>query len=192
MLLMLIDPSIIKGCAPPENNEDLVLSVQQRWVYFVDNLTEIKAWLSDSLCRLLTGSADRGAEQNTKTGTRRSSCATSCLVHLNLRRDPHPDLVSRTIKFDLPSVHATRKPEAELWDEFYAARPKILGRALTPRLRQLYATGPQRKKPTYRGLLIGPSGSRPRNPGPDCRRAASWQPTMTRAKRRSKSFSRPM
>lgn len=63
IILMLIDPSIIKGCAPPENNEDLVLAVQQRWVYFIDNLSEIKPWLSDALCRLATGGA---TERRTK------------------------------------------------------------------------------------------------------------------------------
>ena len=72
VLLSLIDPSIIRGCSPPETNEDLMLAVQQRWVYFIDNLSEIKPWLSDALCRLATGGA---TERRTKykTGTRRCS-----------------------------------------------------------------------------------------------------------------------
>lgn len=131
VILMLIDPSIIKGCAPPENNEDLVLAVQQRWVYFIDNLSEIKPWLSDALCRLATGGA---TERRTKYKDRDTSLflakrpvLTTSIVDVVRAAD----LGSRTIKADLPSVHAKRKPEAQLWREFSEARPRILGALYT-------------------------------------------------------------
>ncbi|MGD0900305.1 MAG: hypothetical protein ABR915_20935 [Thermoguttaceae bacterium] len=127
VILMLIDPSIIKGCSPPENNEDLVLAVQQRWVYFIDNVSEIKPWLSDALCRLATGGA---TERRTKYKDRDTSLflakrpvLTTSIVDVVRAAD----LSSRTIKADLPSVHAKRKPEAQLWREFSQARPRILG-----------------------------------------------------------------
>lgn len=126
VILLLIDPSISKGCSPPETNEDLILSVQQRWIYFVDNLSEIKPWLSDSCCRLSTGGA---MERRTKYKDRETSafCAKRPQLFTSVTDTiKSPDLVSRTLKFDLPQVQ-NRKSEADLWRDFGKARPKILG-----------------------------------------------------------------
>jgi hypothetical protein len=127
VLLMLIDPSIIKGCSPPEQNEDLVLAVQQRFLYFIDNLSEIKPWLSDALCRLATGGA---TERRTKYRDRDTSVFLAKRpVLLTSITDVvrAPDLRARSIPFDLPSVLGKRMGEAQLWKSFHAARPKILG-----------------------------------------------------------------
>ncbi len=126
VILALIDPSVVKGCSPPEKNEDLILAVQQRWVYLIDNLDEIKGWLSDSLCRLSTGGATerRTLYANAETSVFRAKRP----IILTSVRDivKAPDLNSRTLKFDLPRV-GNHKPENELWQEFEEARPKILG-----------------------------------------------------------------
>ena len=131
IILMLVDPSIIKGCSPPENNEDLVLAVQQRFIYFVDNLSEIKPWLSDAFCRLATGGA---TERRTKYRDRDTSVFLAkrpVLITSIVDVIRAADLASRTIKFDLPSVCGKRKGEAQLWRDFYAARPRILGALYT-------------------------------------------------------------
>jgi hypothetical protein len=130
VLLMLIDPSIVKGCSPPEKNEDLILAVQQRWVYFIDNLDEVKAWLSDSLCRLSTGSASerRTLYKNSDTSVFRAKRP----VILTSIKDvvKAPDLNSRTVKFDLPRLR-NHTSEAQLWQAFEKARPAILGALYT-------------------------------------------------------------
>jgi len=54
-----------------------------------------------------------------------------------------PDLIARALKFELPSVHGKRKSEAQLWKDFFAVRPKILGAlydAVSAALRKLPAT----------------------------------------------------
>ncbi|MEN6405898.1 MAG: hypothetical protein ABFC77_05445 [Thermoguttaceae bacterium] len=130
VILMLIDPSIVKGCSPPDNAEDLILSVLQRWVYFVDNLSEIKSWFSDSSCRLSTGAA---MERRTKYKDRDTSvfCAKRPQLFTSVRDVVKaPDLNSRTLKFDLPRV-SNHKPESDLWREFENARPRILGALYT-------------------------------------------------------------
>jgi len=131
VILMLIDPSIIKGCSPPDTAEDMILSVLQRWVYFIDNLSEIKNWLSDASCRLSTGSA---MERRTKYRNQDTSvfCAKRPQLITSIRDvvSPHPDLASRTLPFDLPPV-THRKSEAKLWRVFEKARPKILGALYT-------------------------------------------------------------
>ncbi len=129
-ILALIDPSIIKGCSPPETNEDLVLAVQQRWLYFIDNLSEIKSWLSDSACRLSTGGA---TERRTKYKDRDTSVfiAKRPQIYTSITQVIHkPDLRSRTIEFDCPQVVA-RKSEEKLWDDFYRERPRLLGALYT-------------------------------------------------------------
>jgi hypothetical protein len=130
VLLMLVDPSIVKGCSPPEKNEDLILAVQQKWIYFIDNLDEIKGWLSDSLCRLSTGGTTerRTLYKNSDTSFFRAKRP----VILTSIKDvvTAPDLNSRTLKFDLPRV-GNHKLEAELWADFEKARPQILGALYT-------------------------------------------------------------
>lgn len=130
VILMLVDPSIVKGCSPPDTNEDLILAVLQRWIYFIDNLSDMKSWLSDSCCRVGTGSA---MERRTKYKDRETSAfVVKRPMLITSIRDviTHPDLNSRTLKFDLPQV-TNRKPEKELWAEFEKSRPKILGALYT-------------------------------------------------------------
>jgi hypothetical protein len=130
VIMLLVDPSIVKGCSPPETNEDLILAVLQRWIYFIDNLSDMKPWLSDSCCRVSTGSA---MERRTKYKDRETSAfVVKRPMLITSIRDviTHPDLNARTLKFDLPQV-TKRMPEKKLWDAFEKARPKILGALYT-------------------------------------------------------------
>lgn len=129
-IMMLVDPSIVKGCCPPDNSEDLILSVLQRWVYFIDNLSEMKSWLSDSCCRVSTGGA---LERRTKYKDRETSAFVVKRPQLITSiKDviKNPDLNSRTLKFDLPRIEK-RISEKELREEYDKARPKILGALYT-------------------------------------------------------------
>jgi len=132
IILLLIDPTIVKGCSPPETNEDLILSVQQRFVYFVDNISQLKPWLSDGFCRLASGGATERRTKYRDSDTSVFIAKRPVLIAsiLDVIRS-YPDLVSRSIKFDLPSVRNTRKREAKLFKDFNDARPKILGALYT-------------------------------------------------------------
>lgn len=61
MLRILIgctDPTGVGDClmAPPDEPEDLAVLLSNRWITALDNMTEIKPWLSDALARAVTGS----------------------------------------------------------------------------------------------------------------------------------------
>jgi hypothetical protein len=122
----LIDPSAVLGCAPPKKVEDLMLAAKQRHVLFFDNLSEMPKWLSDAFCRLSTGGA---IERRTlfKDGDTTAFVAKRPIILTGIPDIVEsPDLVSRTIKIDLPRISQVMG-EAELLERFEIASPKILG-----------------------------------------------------------------
>ncbi|MGA2061077.1 MAG: hypothetical protein ABSG67_11395, partial [Thermoguttaceae bacterium] len=127
LFLMLIDPSIVSGgSSPPKCEEDLILSARQRWIYFLDNLQELKHWLSDSLCRLNSGNASERRTLFSDSDTSVFQAKRPVLMTSITDVIKNNDLRSRSIPFDLPHVKEY-KTEAELERDFNLARPKILG-----------------------------------------------------------------
>ena len=116
----------VVGCAPPPKIEDLMLAAKQRRILFFDNLSDIVKWLSDALCRLSTGGAieRRTLWKNSETS---AFIAKRPIIVTGIRDIIEaPDLVSRTIKIDLPKIE-NRGREKDVLEAFEAARPKILG-----------------------------------------------------------------
>jgi hypothetical protein len=56
LLLSLVDPRKAQIRGAPRNAHDLAISAANSWCLGFDNLSEIRPWLSDALCRLSTGS----------------------------------------------------------------------------------------------------------------------------------------
>ena len=126
LILLLLDATKVVGCAPPAKVEDLMLAAKQRRILFFDNLSDIVKWLSDALCRLSTGGAieRRTLYRNSETS---AFVAKRPIIVTGIRDVIEaPDLVSRTIKIDLPKIE-NRGREKDLLKAFEDARPKILG-----------------------------------------------------------------
>ena len=126
LILLLLDPTKVIGCSPPTKIEDLMISAKSRRILFFDNLSEMKKWLSDALCRMSTGAAQERRTLYADQDLTTFLC--KCPVILTSIRDiiESPDLGSRTIKFDMPRVEK-RLTEKLLMKSFNAARPKIVG-----------------------------------------------------------------
>jgi hypothetical protein len=123
---LLLDATKVVGCAPPAKIEDLMLAAKQRRVLFFDNLSNIEKLLSDAFCRLSTGGAieRRTLYRNSETS---AFVAKRPIIVTGIRDVIEaPDLVSRTIKIDLPKIEK-RGREKDLLQAFEEARPKILG-----------------------------------------------------------------
>lgn len=128
LLRSLIDPSVVMLRTMPRDERDLMIAARNGWVIALDNLSGLAPWLSDGLCRLATGGG---------FGTRELySDADELLIDvqrpvvLNGIDDiaTRQDLIDRAIIVNLePIPDMVRKPEAEFWREFHAARPAILG-----------------------------------------------------------------
>lgn len=55
VLRSLIDPSVAMVRAMPRSERDLMIAAQNGWVLTFDNISGMRSWLSDALCRLSTG-----------------------------------------------------------------------------------------------------------------------------------------
>ena len=56
LVKMLIDPSIIRTLAFPKDNNELVQKLSHNFISYFDNVSDIRDWISDQLCRAVTGS----------------------------------------------------------------------------------------------------------------------------------------
>ena len=142
----LIDPNTTPLRALPRDERDLFIAASKGHVQAFDNVSALQPWLSDALCRLATGGG---------FGTRRLRTDQDEVLFdgarpiiLNGIEDvvTRPDLADRAMFLTLePIPEERRRPEAELWAAFEAARPGILGAlldAVVEGLRRLPETRP--------------------------------------------------
>ncbi|WP_198407093.1 ATP-binding protein [Nocardia terpenica] len=58
ILVSLVDPSPVPLRKPPKDADGWVTAAAGSWAVAIDNLSVIPAWLSDSMCRAVTGDGD--------------------------------------------------------------------------------------------------------------------------------------
>ena len=56
LIKMLVDPSIVKTLTFPRDINELVQQLSHNYIAYYENLSSIKEWISDALCRAVTGS----------------------------------------------------------------------------------------------------------------------------------------
>ena len=128
LLRALVDPNAAPLRAAPLSPRDLAISAENSWCLGFDNLSSVKPWLSDALCRLSTGGGFstralyRNADEWIFDGMR-----PVLLNGINIGID-RSDLLDRTIMLSLPVISDdSRQTEAEVWERFETLRPSILG-----------------------------------------------------------------
>ena len=131
ILRALLDPNTAPLRALPRNDRDLFITASNGHVLAFDNVSGLPAWLSDMLCRLATGGGF--AVRQLYTDLDEVLFDATRPVILNGIEDivARPDLADRSVFLTLePIADERRRPEAELWTEFEAERPRILGALL--------------------------------------------------------------
>ncbi len=130
-IVSVIDPSPVPSRKPPRDADSWVTAASGSWVVGLDNLSTVPDWLSDSLCRAVTGDGDVRRRLYTDGDLavfayRRSIIITGIdLGALN------GDLAERLLPIRLASIDgANRLEESELWPGWEAAHPRILGAVL--------------------------------------------------------------
>lgn len=128
MIRALIDPSIVPIRSQPRNEHDLVIAANGGWMLAFDNLSGVRPWLSDALCRISTGGG---------FGTRRLYTNREEELFYDLRPQllngiedltTRGDLADRALVLSLDVIpQHERKTEAVLWKAFERDRPLILG-----------------------------------------------------------------
>jgi hypothetical protein len=132
LLRRLIDPSTAPLRTPPREERDLVIAANNSWVIAYDNLSGIQPWLSDALCRLATGGGFSTRELYTDSDEVIFDLMRPVILNGIDHLAERPDLADRAIILNLPPIDGNaRREEAELYREYEAERPYILGALFT-------------------------------------------------------------
>src|SRR5918995_5495202 len=132
VLRALVDPAVEPLRALPRSERDLAIAAGNAWVLAFDNLSGIRDWLSDALCRLATGGGF--ATRMLYTDDEEIIFSARRPIILNGIDDiaTRGDLQERSVLVSLPSIpEDERREESTFWAEFEAVRPRIFGALLS-------------------------------------------------------------
>ncbi len=128
----LVDPASAHTLALPTSREELALLLNNNYMPCFDNLDNITTEKSDMLCMAATGGAfiKRTLYSNDEE-TILSFKRPVSLNGINVVATK-PDLLDRSVLLELDRIPADeRKDENDIWKEFEADKPKILGAIFT-------------------------------------------------------------
>lgn len=127
----LIDPNQSPVRAEPREVRDLLIAARNGWLVVLDNLSSVRDWLSDALCRLSTGGGLSSRQLYTDSEEIVLDAQRPQIITGIEDVATRSDLLDRAIIIDLPRLSdADREPESAFWERFEAARPAILGALL--------------------------------------------------------------
>ncbi|HXH58906.1 hypothetical protein [Iamia sp.] len=132
MLAGLIDPSPAQLRSMPRDPEQWAVAASGSWVVPLDNVSAITPWLSDAICRAVTG--DGTVRRRLYSDDSLSVLAFRRVVMLSAIDTGalRGDLADRLLLVDLERIAPTgRRDDAELAAAYVEARPRCLGALLT-------------------------------------------------------------
>ncbi len=131
LLRLLIDPQACALLGEPASTRDLMVTARSGWLLAYDNITAMPDWLSDSLCRLVSGAGYAG--RALYTDDERVVLEAQRPVILNGIEDfvRKSDLIDRTVFVHMHTIsQKKRRHEEEFWRSFRADYRLILGGVL--------------------------------------------------------------
>ncbi len=131
LVVNIVDPSPVPARKPPRDADSWVTAAAGSWVVALDNLSTIPHWLSDSLCRAVTGDGD----------VRRRLYTDGDLTVFAFRRalvfngidlgSLNGDLADRMLPINLERIPDTeRLDETQLWPTWTTHHPSVFGAVL--------------------------------------------------------------
>jgi hypothetical protein len=131
MLRTLIDPRKPALRALPRDERDLVIAARNQLVLAFDNVSGLRWWLSDALCRVASGSGFGTRQLYTDADEVLFEGARPVIANGIEDFIERPDLAERSIFFlCAPIDDRNRLSEEEIWSSFQAAHPPVLGALL--------------------------------------------------------------
>jgi hypothetical protein len=131
MVRSLIDPSAAPIRAVPRDDRDLVVSAGNSWMLAFDNLSSVPSWLSDALCRVATGGGFATRMLHTDRDESIFEAQRPCILNGIPLLTDRADLADRAVTVHLSAIpEHERRPEDELWSDFNAKRPAMIGALL--------------------------------------------------------------
>ena len=131
MLDTAIDPGPVPIRKPPRDSESWVTAAAGSWFVGIDNLSDVQPWLSDSICRAVTGDGDVRRKlytdgEHTVFAFRRCICLNG--IDLGATRG---DLSERMLPITLERIsETTRLSEDEIWSQWQQHHARIFGAIL--------------------------------------------------------------
>ncbi len=126
MIVDLIDPSPVPLRQAPRDAESWVTAAAGSWVVALDNLSGIPPWLSDSLCRAVTGDGSVKRALYTDAGLSIVSFRRCVIVNGIDVGAVRPDLGERLAVVDLKRIdRRLRRTESQIFDDWRDARRTI-------------------------------------------------------------------
>lgn len=120
----LIDPSAAATQTITKKPEDLIITATNSHLLVFDNVRELTFEISDMLCCLATGASIRKRKLFTDSDETILHAIKPCLLNGISDIASQPDMVSRCIQLELPTIKVVRTEE-EFHRSFEAARPAI-------------------------------------------------------------------
>ena len=131
ILRMLLDPNSAPLRALPRDDRDLFIAASNSHVLTFDNVSGLRGWISDTLCRLASGGGFAVRRLYTDMDEVLFDAARPTIVNGIDDIITRPDLAARAILLTLePIPEDKRLAERELWAAFERDAPQILGALL--------------------------------------------------------------
>jgi len=128
ILRSLIDPNAAALRSIPKNEQDLAIACSNSRVQAFDNLSDVKPWLSDALCRIATGGGFAARTHYTNDEETLFDFQRPIIITSIADVASRSDLLDRSIMVRLNQISEnSRKTEAEINAAFDDAKPAILG-----------------------------------------------------------------
>ena len=124
----LVDPATVALRALPHDERDLAIAAHNGWLLTFDNVSHLKPWMSDALCRLATGGGFATRQLYTDNDEALFD-AQRPVILTGIEDVAHrDDLRDRAIVLTLPPVtDARRCDEHGFWTDYAEVRPFLLG-----------------------------------------------------------------
>ncbi len=127
----LIDPHQAPTRKEPEDPRTLAIMAHNNAIIALDNLSHMKPWFSDALCRIATGAGDAYRKNYSDDEEMIFSAIRPIIFNGIEEVATRGDLLDRAITINLPEIPPSkRKKETVYWSEAAEAHPRILGALL--------------------------------------------------------------
>lgn len=128
LIIMLVDPTLTKVLSPPKKTEELIQQVSKYAVTYYDNLSRIPEWISDLLCRAVTGSGFSKRKLYTNNEDVIYTLMRAIGFNgINLAATK-ADLLSRGLIIQTETIpKGNQRRMKAIWKEFEKIKPGLLG-----------------------------------------------------------------
>lgn len=131
ILRATLDPNAAPLRALPREDRDIFIAASNGHVLAFDNVSVLPPWMSDTLCRLATGGGFAVRQLYSDADEVLFNESRPVILNAIDEVVTRPDLADRAIFLTLePIPEERRRTETEIWEEFNAEHPRILGALL--------------------------------------------------------------